>query len=290
MSKKVKIILGVIVSIVLVAFILFAGLIGMAIGSNNQRSSYNDVALNEGVAVEGFSDKSVEDTESSFVSNEDEEQKLIYNGDVTIGTEDIGKSYKEVTEKIKSFDAKIESLNESSNSKYISIRVPKKNFFKFYNSLSDITGSITSSNMSAEDMTKEYKDNERRIDVLQTEYNELKELMKSAKSVKEVLQIKDRMSELTYEMEGLKGNNDVIDYDSKYSTLNLTLQKVGTISVESVPFGTELKQAFLRSIEGIKSLILGLVTIWWVIALIAGGVWFGFKKFRKEKKDADTIS
>ena len=290
MSKKVKIILGVIISIVLVAFILFAGLIGMAIGSNNQRSSYNDVALNEGAAIEGFSDKSVEDTESSFVSNEDEEQKLIYNGDVTIGTEDIGKSYKEVTEKIKSFDAKIESLNESSNSKYISIRVPKKNFFKFYNSLSDITGSITSSNMSAEDMTKEYKDNERRIDVLQTEYNELKELMKSAKNVKEVLQIKDRMSELTYEMEGLKGNNDVIDYDSKYSTLNLTLQKVGTISVESVPFGTELKQAFLRSIEGIKSLILGLVTIWWVIALIAGGVWFGFRKFRKEKKNADTIS
>ena len=128
MSKKVKIILGVIISIVLVAFILFAGLIGMAIGSNNQRSSYNDVALNEGAAIEGFSDKSVEDTESSFVSNEDEEQKLIYNGDVTIGTEDIGKSYKEVTEKIKSFDAKIESLNESSNSKYISIRVPKKAF------------------------------------------------------------------------------------------------------------------------------------------------------------------
>ena len=217
--------------------------------------------------------------EGSLFSQTEKDQKLVYSGDVTIGTDNIQKSYDKVTEKMKEHNAVFESVNESSYYKTMIIRVPKDNFLSLYESLSEVDGSITSSNVSIDDMTKSYTDNERRLDILKTEYNELKDLMKKTDNVEDILSIRGRLSEITYEIEELQGTNDNIDYDANFSRLEVTLQLTGNNS--PVSFWYQIKEAFHNSISAIKGLFLFLIEIWWIILLIVCGVFFFIKRKKK---------
>lgn len=291
---KTKLLYGGIGAAIAVALIVLASIGSSVTGSyggsgemyNKSVEDYGDTFTTSSVeedsgAVNGNGavydeDASSDSARSESLFAEDRKgQKLVYTGDVTIGTDSIKKSYKKLTEKMEEYDAFFESVDESSSYKTMSIRVPKKDYMRFYESLSELDGTITSSNVNIQDKTKTYSDNEKRIDILQTEYNELKELMEKADTVEEILSIRDRMSQVTYDIELLKGSNDTIDYDSEYGRLELTLTLNG--SHDEASFWHQLKEAFSSGIYLLKSLILGLVSIWWLILLAGYGV-FAYRK------------
>lgn len=224
-----------------------------------------------GEDAEVYNDKSgVADSENyeydKFVSAEDKNQKLVYSGDVNIYTDNVDKTYNELSEKMKAVNAKIEYLNEYNDTKEMSVRVSHDKFMEFYESLKDISGDITNSNLNIDDKTKEYVSNERKIDVLQSEYDELKELLKEAKNVKEVLTIKDRMSELQYNLDSLTQHNNDIDYDVDYSRIQITIEKSSTFS--KIPYYKQMRDAFLDSFYVIGEFFLFLIRIWWVILAV----------------------
>ena len=266
MSKPLKIILVIVLAIVL----LFAGVIagvGLYSAREEFHQSYSDSGLmssnsykeemSYGVAEEASI------SEDMFENNSNE--KLVYTGSVNIGTEELDESYNQAQDLMKSHNAFIENINRSENYISLSIRVPKDKFLAFYHSLSEISGTITDSNINVENYTKYYKDNERRIDILQTEYDELKELLQEATNVEEILAIKDRMSYVTYDLESLTAQNNEIDYDVEYSILELRLRKVGNNVIEDTPFGRQMRDAFKNSLLIFKTVILGLINIWWII-------------------------
>lgn len=285
MDKKRK--LQSIAAVVIALVLFFAGIATEKI-SSEQRSSasknyeYDSVSDSAGDTYVLESDESAEESAELYTKGA-ENQKIVYTGTVEIGTDSIDKSYKKVTETMKEHEATFESVSDSSTSKTMVIRVPKDKFISMYESLSEVGGNITYSNVSMTDMTKTYTDNARRLDILQTEYKELKELMGTAKTVQDILSIKDRMTELTYEMEQLKGSNDDIDYDSNFSRLEVTLHLAGGSS--PVSFGYQIKEAFIDGINMIKNLFLLLVELWWVI-LIGVGIFVFIKKRHKKGKNA----
>ena len=297
MTKTKKIIYSVL-AVVLVFVLIF---IGILIGQHNSYGSYNDYdsydsyntkSVNAEYAGEDYGDTfAVEeaangDSSGSLFARSEEKQKLVYTGDVTIGTENINKSYKKITEKMQEFGATFESVNESASYKTMVIRVPKDKFMDMYESLSEVDGSITYSNVSISDMTKVYTDNERRLDILKTEYDELKDLMKDANKVDDILAIRDRLTDLTYEIESLKGSNDTIDYDANFSRLEVTLHLTGSAS--PVSFWYQIKEAFSNSIQAIKALFLFIIELWWVI--LAGlGIFFFVRKKVSQSKDEPKI-
>lgn len=297
MQKK-KTLFYIIIAIMAAILLLMMGIL---IGTSHSDSSYKNSAtdayddygydyISEGSnsLKTASTEEDVEESSTLFAQSE-KGQKLVYTGDVVIGTDNIDKSYSKITDNMKEFNASFESVSDSSYNKHMTIRVPKDNFMKFYESLSKVDGSITSSNVSIDDMTKAYQDNERRMDILQTEYDEMKDLMKKAESVDDVLSIRDRLSDITYELESLKESNNSIDYDSNYSRIEITLQLTGNAS--PVSFGYQIKQAFVNSIQAIKTLFLFLIEIWWVLLIIAGGIYYMFKrKPLKQKKEENNVA
>lgn len=253
-----------------------------------QNDSAGDTFTNEATAEK---DVSV-DNDSMFAESQGD-QKLVYSGSVTIGTDSIKKSYEKVIENMKTYGAFFESVNESSGCKTMYIRVPQKNYMKFYESLSGVDGTITYSNVNIEDKTKTYKDNTKRMEILQTEYNELKELMEKANSVEEILTIKERMTNVTYEIETLKGANDTIDYDADYGSLSLTLQLNG--SHDEASFWHQIKEAFSGGFHLLKQLVLMAVYMWWAILIAAYIIYASNKKLwpfkvKKAKSSKQTES
>ena len=74
------------------------------------------------------------------------------------------------------------SGNYSSKYAYLTIRVPSDKLTGFMGSLNDC-GTITSQNLSSENISLEYADTEARREALQTEYDRLLELMAQAEDV-----------------------------------------------------------------------------------------------------------
>ena len=311
-SKKLQIILVVVV--LLIAFIIYSAgnmrfnsldsnaskkansvtsetIDDLGYGDSYYSESYYD---DEADGEEYIENKSLsEDSKSghNFVSAEDENQKLVYSGNVEIRSENVDKTYDELIKLMNKYDGKIENLSQYNSSITIDIRILKDNFMKLYNELNDVPGDITSSDLNIDDKTKQYSDNSRRIDVLKTEYDELKDLMKEAQNLEEILELKDRLTELSYEIESYEQSNATIDYDAKYSTLTIRITKYSSGSFESIPFGQQIKEAFHDSIEFIKAFIIFLVTIWFFIFLI---LLFIFRKkikklFKRNKKNVDNL-
>lgn len=276
MSKTIKIVL-----IVLGVTLLIGAGIVSTLMYTSQNLKYDSIAgftsdFNE--AGYGVAEESISEDMFDNSSNE----KLVYSGDVSISVEKLDESYSQAQELMKTHNAFIENLSQYETSIYLTIRIPKNDFLNFYNALSSISGTITDSNISVENYTKYYRDNERRIDILKTEYDELKELMQEADNVEDILAIKDRLSYLTYDLENLTSQNNEIDYDVDYATLNLRLRKIGNNIIEDTPFGIQLKDAFKNSIKIFKNLILGLVNIWWVV-VIPVAIFVVYK--RKKKRE-----
>lgn len=296
-KNKILIAIGVVIlALLLFAFGTIAGVIvNNEISSSYENRSYNEAMTEPNAVSKGFS-TDLEDTDAAndatqnegaettklFASTESEDQKLIYSGEATIGTEDVQKTYKDLTKKMSKYGAKFESVNETQYTKDVCIRVEKEKFMSLYNDLSDISGNITSSNIDIKDATRTFTDNERKIDALKTEYDEMKELMKKAKNVDEVLSIKDRMTEISYELQSLQQSNKDIDYDSKYSRLNLHIRKIGIHPAETISFWSQIKESFDTSISIIKGIVLFLVTIWWFILLVVVGIICGRHIMKKE--------
>ena len=277
-NKKIIIAVGIIVASILLLAI--GSVIGrnLYFGGSYSERSYMDTNYEYSDAA----GDAVSETDQKLFSQAEEGQKLVYSGNVTIGTDNIKKSYKAIAESMEKNGASFESVSESSYSKTMVIRVPQKNFMDMYESLSEVSGTITSSNINIMDKTKSYTDNERRIGILQAEYDELKELMSKAQSVEEILSIKDRMLEVTYELEGLKGANDTIDYDANFARLEVSLQL--NSSRDPLSFGHQIKEALGDSITAIKGVVLFLVRIWWILTLGIGA----YLLLRRRRKSAEN--
>lgn len=275
-------------SVLVLLLVMMVGLTACPSGTSEYNTVSEYKAETEGAASNG--DTVSVDKDSMFAETKDG-QKLIYTGSVTIETDSIKKTYKKVTENMKEYGAFFESVNDSATYKSIDIRIPKKDYMKFYESLSEVDGTITSSSVNIQDSTKTYTDNEKRIEILQTEYDELKDLMTKANTVEEILSIRDRMSTVTYEIESLKGANNVIDYDAEYGSLNLTLSLNG--SHEEASFWHQFKEAFSGGIYLFKKLILALTYLWWVILLAAYMIiaskkkWWPFKNMPERKPNPE---
>lgn len=211
-------------------------------------------------------------------------EKVVYSGRMSIGTEDINKTYESIVSKISVFEGRIESVRQSNKSKAITIRVPKSNFMSLYDSISTIeSGTITESDLSMVDYSKNYSDNERRLEILKKEYDEVLELMEMADDIDTILRIKDRLSDITYDIEEYTHINKNIDDKVDYSTLNISLYLIGNNTIEDTPFGRKISDAFKESIEILKELFLIVIRLWWFISIIVIVV-LAIKKIRRVKK------
>lgn len=215
-----------------------------------------------------------------------ENQKLIYTGYINIGTDSIKKTYKNILSNMNTYGAFFEAVDESSNYKSMTIRVPQDKFMEFYDALSEVGGTITSSNVNVTDATKRYADNQKRIDILETEYSELKEIMEKAKNVEDLLAVRDKMKEVTIELESLKSSNETIDYDAEYATLTVNLSLNG--SHDETAFGHKIKEAFSNGLYMLENVCVGLITMWWLILIIVAGIFVWKKKGSLKKKNKES--
>ena len=219
-----------------------------------------------GYYVDDFSNK---DYDGKYVENEiadntganngDYKEKIIKNVSIAAQTKEYEKSLDGILSALNQYGGYEESINSSGKSYYSSdyytrtarmtLRIPSENLDKFLGDIGTLIN-ITSQTSSQSNVTSQYYDTKARIEVLESERAAYEEMLKMAKEVSEVLQIKDRLYQTIEEIEASKTRLNVYDNKVSFSTVTITIDEVREyveVPTVKVTFGERIANSFKES-------------------------------------------
>lgn len=229
-----------------------------------------------------------------------EPEKVITTIYVNYETTEFDKSSDELDKLIEKYKAYIEYSNISYNQYYNNtsyrygefvIRVPKDNVTSFKTEL-HLIGNLRSESTNKQDVTKQYRDTESRLKVVEIKEARLLALLEKAEKIEDIIALENQLSEVIYEKESLKSSLLTLDDKVDFSTVHIGIQEVAkTTATETVDtsFWTKVKNAFGDSIYGfgnsVQRLIISLIYVLPFLVIVGVIIVIAIKLFKKYNKN-----
>lgn len=177
---------------------------------------------------EGVSERKTEsfnnyNSKNEIEENNIKERKLIISVDLSVNSKDIEKSYKLIEEKVKEYKGYFENIDSYKYRYFIALRIPKDNLYNFLEFIEN-NQNVQNKNINTEDVTENYYDIENRIKNREALLDKFRNYLKEAKNIEEILSVEDRINNLTYEIERMKGNFENLTSLIEYSKVNITIK------------------------------------------------------------------
>jgi len=241
------------------------------------------------VPISSVSEKVVNTSPNvSAPQNNSVAKKIIKNGDIEIQVGDVKKAHQQVNEIVKNNNAYIqtERFNNTDidEKQFFTIRVPHKNFDALINSFSNGIGSVLSKNISSDDVTEEYTDVSIKLQNKKIYLEKYRDMLRSAKTTKDMLEIQENIRELEDEIDVSEGRLRFIDDRVNYSTLELMLykEKVRSSATSKIGFGSRFGDSITEGWNSFIAFFLGIISFWPFLLLIPIVV-FVWKKWQKNR-------
>uniref|UniRef100_UPI00321628CD DUF4349 domain-containing protein n=1 Tax=uncultured Draconibacterium sp. TaxID=1573823 RepID=UPI00321628CD len=182
-----------------------------------------------------------------------------------------------------------ERLNNSDwkTSYNLKIRVPSNNFERLISEVETGSGEIKYKEIDARDVTDQFIDLETRLANKNNYLKKYNNLLTQAKSVKDILEIEEKIRVIEEEIESTTGRLKYLGDLVEYSTLDLEISKPKDYKYQPEKrdnFRKRLKHALSKGWYGFVDIIVFVIKIWpfWIIA---GLMVYGWKKYRRRKKN-----
>ena len=187
------------------------------IESEDNYSSYSDEYLETSDSASG----STTNGEKAITNN----RKIIETITYSVQTKTFDDFVKKLEDNALELGGYIESSDISGNTydddlpRYASyvFRIPSDKVDAFTTTVSD-NSTVTNKSVNTEDVTLQYVDIESRVNALTSEKEALEELLKDAQSTADIIEIRDMLTEVIYEIESNKSQlrtyDSLIDYTS----------------------------------------------------------------------------
>lgn len=169
----------------------------------------------------------------------------------------------------------------------LKIRVPSKNFEKLIGEIETGGGEIKYKAIDARDVTDQFIDLETRLENKKNYLKKYNDLLKQAKTVKDILEIEEKIRGIEEEIESTTGRLKYLSNLVDYSTLDLEITKPKDFKYQLEKrdrFTKRLKHAISKGWFGFVDFIVFVIKVWpfWIIV---GVIVYGWKKYRKRKKN-----
>lgn len=220
----------------LIPFLFFVSLIISCDGGNSYSydspNQYYDSYDEEIVPL--TRQESVESSQSQLEINEGNqpspiEKKIIKDGSIEIKVDELETAKQSVDALLKKYDAyysnEILNNNDWNFSYNLSIRVPSKNFENLITELEGGYGTVTFKTINSRDVTEQFVDLEIRLENKKNYLARYRELLKKANSIKEILEIEEKIRNLEEEIESVTGRLKYLSNQVDFSTLELTISQ-----------------------------------------------------------------
>ncbi|KAA0130665.1 DUF4349 domain-containing protein [Chryseobacterium sp. SN22] len=217
-------------------------------------------------------------------------RKVIKNGDMKIQVADINKVQSQISTFLKNNKAYIQKEefqnNDLDENLHLIIRVPHQNFDALINSFSTGVGSVLSKNISSDDVTEEYTDVSIKLANKKIYLEKYRDMLKSAKTTKDILEIQENIRDLEDEIDVSEGRLRFIDDRVNYSTLNLNLykEKIRSSATSGIGFGSRFSDSLTEGWNSFVEFFLGIISLWPFFLFIPVVV-FSWRKWRSRRKN-----
>jgi uncharacterized small protein (DUF1192 family) len=216
-----------------------------------------------------------------------DKKKIIKDGRMGIKVDDLDASKSRVDGLVQSYKGYYgnEGYNNTDyeSSYNLQIRVPAESFEKLIAEIEAGAGEVNYKDINSRDVTDQFIDMETRLASKRAYHLRYSELLKQAKTVKDILEIEERMRMLQEEIESTEGRLKYLNDQVSYSTLHLSISKPKDFVFkpgDRMNFLERLKQALSRGWYGFVDLVLFLIKIWplWIVLIIAWTAWRAKRK------------
>ena len=183
---------------------------------------------------------------------------------------------------------------------YYTVAVPSKGLEDFLGASGGI-GNVTSQSLDGQNITSSYTDTEARIESLRVQEERLLAMLEESSDLESLIQLEQRLSEVTYEIESYQRQLDNWDRQVAYSTVTLELSEVEAYTPTAAvtrSFGEKLGDAlsdglssFVRFLQNFALFVAESLPGLLLLAAVVIGIVFGVRRRRRrraEKKAKNT--
>ena len=221
------------------------------------------------------------------------EKKIIRNGNLTIESRDLEDSKNRLDTLVGHFAGYIsaESFNDQEDqlSYNITCRIPADKFDLFISGIESGPDKIISKSVNANDVTEQYYDVKIRLENERQVEKRYLELLGQARTVKDILDIEEKLGKVRQEIESKEGRLRFLDSQVSYSTLNIWIYQKKDRKYEPEDrdsFGQRLLKSLHKGWQGFVDFLLFFLRLWplWIVGLIIwrSVVWFSRRSKRKK--------
>ena len=208
--------------------------------------------------------------------------KIIYSADATVETTEFDAAIEALNGMVKKYNAWLESssVNGSNYSsiqkgkatnrsgEYV-IRVPADRFNDMMGSLSNL-GNVPYSHVYTSNVTSQYYDTQARLKTYKAQEERLLELLDMAKTVSDVIEVENELTDVRYRIESLQTSLNSWDRQVSYSTVYLSVREVSEYTPEASPsYGSRLARAFSDGLDDLGDFFIELIEALPVLILLA---------------------
>lgn len=230
-------------------------------------------------------------------STDETAQKIIYNADINMESTDFDAARDTLLAAVDDCGAWMEYSSLSGDAKdhdryaYYTVRVPVENYRTFLAAVGE-AGSVLDLSETAENITSSYIDVQARLSALEAQRDRLNELADQAETTADLLEIESQLSDVQYQLENYTRQLRSMDQQITYSTVDIYLREVATLTPTGVTFGERIADAFGGGWDAfvgfLQGLVIALVYLWPVV-LIAVAVLFILRKVWKKRPKKEKL-
>jgi Domain of unknown function (DUF4349) len=289
----------------LMIFVLGMGLLGCSEKKNKSDNDEPIFTTIEEQPTPVLEETSVQTTTTKFVAPEikmDEQvskpnqsasantqKKIIHTADIRFKVEDLKKAESAIKARVKAMSGYISNENQNRQSGNLenswTVRVPADKFDTFLGDVEKESIYVDSKNVSAEDVTAEYVDNELRIKSKQKVFERYLELLKQAKNVQEIMAVEEQIRVIREEIEAKEGRQKYLNDQVSFSTITVSFyQETETSSAPEQPFYVKIWKNFVEGWSSFLNMIIGLFYLIPYILLLFGLFYLIRKWWRRRKE------
>lgn len=214
------------------------------------------------------------------------ERKLIRNGSMSFEVKNVGLASAQIAQFTLDAGGYLASEKQRNVDEHLRfeqvVRIPGDRLGDFMLQLEAIATRIEGKDFSTQDVTEEFVDLESRLTAKKEVEARYREIVKQAKTVRDILEVEDQIGNARAEIETIQGRLKYLSNKVSYSTVTLTYYEHDTIVVPGT--GSKFAESFVGGWKALVAFLIALTATWPFLIIISVGAWLVMRRRRKEPK------
>ncbi|MFC5337759.1 DUF4349 domain-containing protein [Leucobacter denitrificans] len=258
--------------------------------SSTEARDLGGVEMNDGGAVGGSAaDSSVTSPESMVMTDD---RSIIRTGSLDLEVESVSEASEEIASIVDRLGGEVASQQvsgdgDATQNGSITLRVPTDSFNEAFDAFSEV-GTVRSEQRGSDDVTEVHVDLAARVKALETSVGRLTDLLETAESTSDLLEIESALSARQAELDGLKAQLESLEGQIEQATISIWMTEPSVLPGGGPQNFWEALKAGVASIGSFASglvIFVGIILPWLLIlGVIAAAVLIPIGIRRKKRK------